>query len=217
MKGLLVKDFKLMKGQKNFYFIMIAVAVIMALFFDNPSFMIGFLSFVMSLFTLSTISYDEFDNGNAFLFTLPVSRTNYAVEKYCLALLLGGGAWVLSTILATVSAVIKETAAASDIAMTAVTIIPVLVVVQAVMIPFQLKFGGDKARIALIVAFGLLFVVGIMIVKAAEMFGINIAGIIDNLPLVRMGVIVTVLIATAAILLLVSMKISIAIMKKKEF
>ena len=49
------------------------------------------------------------------------------------------------------------------------------------------------------------------------MFGINIAGIIDNLPLVRMGVIVTVLIATAAILLLVSMKISIAIMKKKEF
>ena len=159
MKGLLVKDFKLMKGQKNFYFIMIAVAVIMALFFDNPSFMIGFLSFVMSLFTLSTISYDEFDNGNAFLFTLPVSRTNYAVEKYCLALLLGGGAWVLSTILATVSAVIKETAAASDIAMTAVTIIPVLVVVQAVMIPFQLKFGGDKARIALIVAFGLLFVV----------------------------------------------------------
>ena len=217
MKGLLVKDFKLMKGQKNFYFIMIAVAVIMAVFFDNPSFMIGFLSFVMSLFTLSTISYDEFDNGNAFLFTLPVSRTNYAVEKYCLALLLGGGAWVLSTILATVSAVIKETAAVSDIAMTAVTIIPVLVVVQAVMIPFQLKFGGDKARIALIVAFGLLFVVGIMIVKAAEMFGINIAGIIDDLPLVRMGVIVTVLIATAAILLLVSMKISIAIMKKKEF
>lgn len=217
MKGLLVKDFKLMKGQKNFYFIMIAVAVIMALFFDNPSFMIGFLSFVMSLFTLSTISYDEFDNGNAFLFTLPVSRTNYTVEKYCLALLLGGGAWVLSTILATVSAVIKETAAVSDIAMTAVTIIPVLVVVQAVMIPFQLKFGGDKARIALIVAFGLLFVVGIMIVKAAEMFGINIAGIIDDLPLVRMGVIVTVLIATAAILLLVSMKISIAIMKKKEF
>lgn len=87
-KGLFVKDFKLMKVQKNFFLVIVAVSVGMAAFYDDSTFMIGFLA--LSLFTLSTISYDEFDNGNAFLFTLPVSRTNYAVEKYCLALLLAG-------------------------------------------------------------------------------------------------------------------------------
>lgn len=217
MKGLLIKDFKLMKGQKNFFFIIIAISVGMAAFSDDLSFLIGFLSFVLSLFTLSTISYDEFDNGNAFLFTLPISRTNYTIEKYCLALLLGGGAWVLAMILAMVFGILRGTASVSDIVMAAVMILPALIVIQAVMIPFQLKFGGEKGRIALIGAVGLLFVIGIAAVKAAEMFGIDLANIINNLPAVNMGIVVTVLIVAAAILLLASMKISITIMKNKEF
>lgn len=217
MKGLLVKDFKLMKGQKNFFFIIIAISVGMAAFSDDLSFMIGFFSFVLSLFTLSTISYDEFDNGNAFLFTLPISRTNYTIEKYCLALLLGGGAWVLAMILAMAFGILRGTASVSDIAMAAVMILPALIAIQAVMIPFQLKFGGEKGRIALIGAVGLLFVIGVVGVKAAEMFGIDLADIVSRLPVVSMGVMVTALITLAAILLLVSMKISITIMKNKEF
>lgn len=217
MKGLLVKDFKLMKGQKNFFFIIIAISVGMAAFSDDLSFMIGFFSFVLSLFTLSTISYDEFDNGNAFLFTLPISRTNYTIEKYCLALLLGGGAWVLAMILAMAFGILRGTASVSDIAMAAVMILPALIAIQAVMIPFQLKFGGEKGRIALIGAVGLLFVIGVVGVKAAEMFGIDLADIVSCLPVVSMGVMVTALITLAAILLLVSMKISITIMKNKEF
>lgn len=122
------------------------------------------LTNVLSLFTLSTISYDEFDNGNAFLFTLPISRAGYAVEKYCLALLLGGGAWVLAIFFAMVIAIVRGTVSVSDIAMTAVMILPALIVIQAVMIPFQLKFGGEKGRSALIGAVGLLFVIGIVAV-----------------------------------------------------
>ena len=84
MKGLLVKDFKLMKGQKNFFLIIAAIAASTAFFSDDTSFFMGFLPFILSMFALSTISYDEFDNGNAFLFTLPISRTGYTIEKYCL-------------------------------------------------------------------------------------------------------------------------------------
>ncbi len=217
MKGLFVKDFKLMKVQKNFFLVIIAVSVGMAAFYDDSTFMIGFLPFALSLFTLSTISYDEFDNGNAFLFTLPVSRTNYAVEKYCLALLLGGSAWFAAMILAAVFGNLRGTASISEIGMIAVMILPVLIVIQAIMLPFQLKFGGEKGRIALIGALGLLFVIGIAVVKAAQMFGIDILDIIYHLPAVSMGVMIAALIAAAAILFLVSMKISIAIMKNKEF
>ena len=31
---------------------------------------------------MSSISYDEFDNGNAFLFSLPITRKDYVLEKY---------------------------------------------------------------------------------------------------------------------------------------
>lgn len=217
MKGLLIKDFRLMKGQKNFFFVIVVISVGMAAFSEDLSFMMSFLPFVLSLFTLSTISYDEFDNGNAFLFTLPVSRAGYTIEKYCLALLLGGGAWVLSVLLAMGVVILRETASLSETVMMAVMMLPPLIVIQAVMIPFQLKFGGEKGRIALIGVFGLLSVIGIAAVKAARMFGIDIEDMLGILPAASMGTIVAALMVIAVILLLISVKISISIMKNKEF
>ncbi len=66
MKGLLIKDFKLLKGQKNFFMTITAISIIMIIVSPGTSFPIGFLGFVGALFSLSSISYDEFDNGNAF-------------------------------------------------------------------------------------------------------------------------------------------------------
>ncbi|MEH2941575.1 ABC-2 transporter permease [Lachnospiraceae bacterium KK002] len=217
MKGLLIKDFRLMKGQKNFFFVIVVISVGMAAFSEDLSFMMSFLPFVLSLFTLSTISYDEFDNGNAFLFTLPVSRAGYTIEKYCLALLLGGGAWVLSVLLAMGAVILRETASLSETVMMAVMMLPPLIVIQAVMIPFQLKFGGEKGRIALIGVFGLLSVIGIAAVKAARMFRIDIEDMLGILSAASMGTIVAALMVIAVILLLISVKISISIMKNKEF
>ena len=74
MKGLLIKDFKLLKGQKNFFMTITAISIIMIIVSPGTSFPIGFLGFVGALFSLSSISYDEFDNGNAFLFSLPITR-----------------------------------------------------------------------------------------------------------------------------------------------
>lgn len=217
MKGLLIKDLRLMKVQKNFFIIFIVIAVGMAAFSYDISFMLGFLSFVLSLFTLSTISYDEFDNGNAFLFTLPISRTSYTAEKYCLALLFGGGSCIFASILAVIFGIFNKTADFSEIAMTALAILSVLIVIQSVMIPFQLKFGGEKGRIALIGALGLLFIVGIAFVKIAEMLGIDIIKVIENLPMVSMGVMAAIIFFAVVIILFISVKISISIMKGKEF
>ena len=88
MKGLFVKDLKLMMSQKNFLLLILAIVIGMMIFTDDVIFPLGFLSFTVSLFTVGTISYDDFDNGNAFLFTLPITRNHYVSEKYFLGLLL---------------------------------------------------------------------------------------------------------------------------------
>ena len=84
MKGLFVKDLKLMMLQKNFLLLILAIVIGMMIFTDDVIFPLSFLSFIVSLFTVSTISYDDFDNGNAFLFTLPITRNHYVSEKYFL-------------------------------------------------------------------------------------------------------------------------------------
>lgn len=217
MKGLLIKDFMLMKEQKNFFFMAVAIAVFMGAFYDNIAFMLGFTPFLLSTFSLSTISYDEFDNGNAFLFTLPVSRKGYAASKYCLALLLDGGACIFSTLIAVIFCIPKGNSSVFEIVMTAVIILPVLIMFQAVMIPLQLKFGSEKGRIVQIAALGLLGVIFVMAVKISKALKIDTAGIIDNLSKISMGIMAVCLFAAAAIILLISLKISVSIMKKKEF
>lgn len=55
MKGLLIKDIKLMKNQKNFFFIMLFVAVAMLFAEFDSSFVVSYFTMIASMFVLSTI------------------------------------------------------------------------------------------------------------------------------------------------------------------
>ena len=123
MKGLFVKDLKLMMLQKNFLLLILAIVIGMMIFTDDVIFPLGFLSFIVSLFTVSTISYDDFDNGNAFLFTLPITRNHYVSEKYFLGLLLGCMAWVLATVLGIITTVLKDTLPITDLVQSSLMIL----------------------------------------------------------------------------------------------
>ena len=218
MKGLLAKDLKLMMLQKNFLLLILAIVIGMMVFTDDVVFPLGFLSFVVSLFTVSTIIYDDFDNGNAFLFTLPITRNNYVVEKYFLSLLFGCIAWILATVLAVIATLLKGTLPIKELVQISLIILPIMIVIQAIMLPFQFKFGGDKGRIAMIGAFGALAVIALVIVKGAKaIFNIDLVNIVDTLPTVSMGALAIIAIIVALLLLFISMKISLSIMNKKEF
>ena len=218
MKGLFVKDFKLMALQKKFLLLILAIVIGMMVFDDDLVFPLGFFSFIVSVLTLSTISYDDFDNGNAFLFTLPVSRRNYVFEKYFLGLLFGGAAWMLATVLEIIISVQKGALPAAELMSASLIILPIMIVLQAVMLPFQLKFGADKGRIVMIGSFGAIAVIGLVIVNGAKaVFHVDLLSLLDNLPTVSMGIFLAGTFLISLLLLLLSMKISLAIMKKKEF
>ncbi|UTY40769.1 ABC-2 transporter permease [Allocoprobacillus halotolerans] len=218
MKGLLVKDFELVKVQKNFFIIIIIVALGILILGDNVTMPIGFLTFIMSLFTLSTISYDEFDNGNAFLFTLPITRQSYVLEKYGFGLILGVGAWFCITAVSMIVILIKQSMLPMDLLMMSCMFLPFTLFLQAFMIPFQIEFGSEKGRIAILGMFGLIFIVGILIKQVAEsIFHIDLLYLLDHLPQLDMSIIIVSMIFIAMILLWISSRISIAVMNKKEF
>lgn len=217
MKGLLIKDFKIMALQKNFFVLIFAIVLGMMILNADVSFPLCFFSFIMSLFVLTTISYDDFDNGYPFLFTLPITRKMYVKEKYLLATLLGGGSWIFSIILAAMVSTVKASLPISDLIMIACLILPFIILMQAVMIPFQLKYGGEKGRIAMIGTFGALGVIGIILVRGAKsLFNIDLINVFNTLSTLNMSVLVVIALLFALICLFVSLKTSIKIMKCKE-
>ena len=209
MKGLLIKDFKLIKMHRNYFAMIIAIAFVISLLTEDTTFMLGFISFITSMFTISTISYDEFDNGNAFLFTLPIDRKKYAAEKYVFGMLLGGCSLFLAIILAIILNLIEKSDTISNILISGGMLLPFILLLLSILIPFQLKFGSEKGRIVFLIS----FVLG----KSIGMLGINIAEVINRISLLGAGGLFILIFVISMIVVLFSMKVSISVMNKKEF
>lgn len=217
MKGLLIKDFKLLKNQKNFFIILVVISIGMSAFMEDVSFIIGYLTFVCSLFTLSSISYDEFDNGYAFLFSLPITRKSYVLEKYSFGLIISMVSWLFSITVVIIAGSMRNSIILKDIIITALLELLLFIILLSIMLPFQLKLGGEKSRIAIICAVGIVFVIAFVVVKTAEFFNIDLIKIFNNLPVIRMDMLIVITSVITILLLLVSLKTSVYIINKKEF
>lgn len=218
MKGLLIKDYKLILNQKNFFCLMIALSVGMLLFSDDVIFPLGFLIFVISLFTISTISYDDYNNGYAFLFTLPITRKKYVEEKYCFGLLLGSFSWILTTILGSMIILNRGVFPIQEFFLCSLFILATMIIFLSITLPFQLKFGGEKGRIALIGVLGAISIIGIVINQILiSIFHIDLGILLNTLPAINISILTFSLALIALICLWISYKISVLIMEHKEF
>ena len=217
MKGLLIKDFKLMLMQKNFFIIIIVVACLISISSQDPTFMIGFITLILSLFTVSTISYDEFDNGYPFLLTLPFSRKTYVLEKYVYGLVLGTGAWIVSVMICSLMLIVQGKPVTSDMLIGAFVILPMFLVIESLMIPVHLRFGGEKGRYALIACVGVLVVIGFVVMKIVEIFHIDVLPLILAIDALGPVMFMVILLMIGFLIMLVSLKVSLSIMNKKEF
>ena len=222
MKGLLIKDFRLLKNQKNFFILVFVMAVFLTITGGDESspatFVLPYVGFVCSFFVLSTISYDEYDNGNAFLFTQPFDRKIYALEKYIFGIVTGGaGLLLILAFILIYTDGMAEAEQTGETLFTAGVSAALLFFFLAVMIPFQLKFGPEKGRIAMFI---------VLLGTMAHVFGIvKLAGLDDSAlreaarVMGRMGLsgVAAVCIAAAAAVMVISMFISTRILEKKEF
>lgn len=219
MKGLLIKDFKLLKNQRNFFIAILLVAVVFTVSpAQGSSFAVGYLTFVCSLFTLSTISYDEFDNGYSFLFTLPFTRKEYIYEKYCFGFIVGGTIWLLSSIIACIhDSFTIPNANIIEWWPSYFMILSILFILLAFTIPLHLKFGGDKGRIFAAILFGILFAGSYIIIEAGKSAGIDLEKILDSLSTTGLGSITGIILFVSLAALGISIMISLKIIKHKEF
>lgn len=205
-----------MRGQRTFFLVIIGISVLIAVLNKDVSIISGFIPFGLSLFTLSSVSYDSFDNGNAFLFTLPFSRRTYVSEKYVLALLLAGIGWVISIIIGTVVNSWVGYLPLSELMLVYLMILPLIFIVEALMLPIQLKFGGEKGRLALIIVMGIIALFIIAAVKVAEMMQVDVYKLLDLMASMSLYMFFFILSAIAGLLMLISFQISVRIMEKKE-
>lgn len=218
MRALLIKDWKLLANQKQFFLITVFIVAMFLVTSDNPAFVVSYATIMYTVFTISTISYDDYHNGMAFLFTMPVSRKEYVAEKYCFGMLSAGitGFLVLSATMV-ISGIKGNGMNLEDILITEMTAILIAVVFLSFTIPIQLKFGAEKGRVAMMAVSIVFFILIWGGVRMMKQFHWSIGNLLRKLDEAPVEMVMCVTLAACVVFLLISATVSLRFLKHREF
>lgn len=216
IKGLMVKDFQLMRSQMKFYFIVMMLWGVVMASSLNMVFFAGYNALICSFLLVSTFSYDALENGYAYLFTLPVSRRDYIYEKYMFGFLLTTVPFLLVSAVCWAVLVIRDSGMHFGVYCLSVsTALPMAYLMLALEIPLQIKFGQEKSRIVSMLLIGGMSAAMGLIGFLSESVGV--AEVLSGIAGFGIGGVAVLVAAVVVVLLMVSYRISCRIMEKKEF
>ena len=213
MRVLLAKDIRLFRSMKNVVLIYVAM-IAASIIFGQKQMGVILINLCVVMFTylsMSTMSYDDFDNGMEFILTLPTSKKIYAIEKYVLAVI----TLVVMSIVGAgllVALGLEFNAAILDIAPMAV----IAIVLVSINLPLTLKFGSEKTKMLTLILFmGLGSLVGTLgTSNLNEILNSDLVKKITSLGKLQLGIGIGLI---AIIILFVSYCISIKISENKEY
>lgn len=180
MKGLLLKDYLLLKKQKNFLLLIILIGFIFSVNNGTAISGISYVTYVVVFISISIFSYDEADNGMMHLMTLPAGRVTYVKEKYIFSLFNPLLICTLFTVAGSIFEAIRlaDSASTMDAISELITASLILLFITwilfAVYFPIQIKFGTDKVRVVIFVIVGTIVAIGYLFSET------NIGAFIDE-------------------------------------
>jgi len=218
MKGLLIKDWKLMKNNAVFILMIIFVSIACAAGLKNSFFALGYATALISIFSVNTIAYDEYDNGMVYLFSLPISRKLYVQEKYVFAILISVVGLTIATVISiAVSLFLGEYYVIEEwIGILSLSLFFVILI-QVVIMPVRIRFDSEKHKMAMLVVCGAMAAVVGGTFAIAEMCGIDLDAFFDGILITNAWLTFAVVIIFGVCLMFLSYKLSVRFMEKREF
>lgn len=215
MMGLIVKDIKILFQRKIFFVLMFAFAVFFS--FDNDaSFGVSYFTIICTIFSSTTISYDEAGNCFSYLMALPVTKSDYVKSKYALGIIFAACAWVLSAIACgIVNIVASDALDVAEYLFASALILPVSLIVISITIPTTLKFGQQGGIIASAVLAAV--IVGVVMVAQARAGAALLFEGAGNFIEDNPYMILVFAFVVAAVVYMISFVISKKVMDGKEF
>lgn len=216
MRGLIEKDLRLMFKRKQILLVIIFVEIMLGIS-GSGNFAVVYFTLLGGIIAAGTLSYDEFDNGLEFLFTLPIDRKTYIRGKYVLCAAFCAAAWCISVILYFVTGMI--TGHSVDILgelPALFVILPSVTMVATVILPLQLKYGTEKGRVVLFVICGCLAAAFVFIQNVLFKTEDALAEFSARLQGISMGAALLGIIAFSILIVFITYNFSVRIMQKKE-
>lgn len=218
MKGLFIKDLKLLRNQKRTLLLAIALMIFFAFTMEDGLFVVNYISFFGVIVAIGTLSYDEINNGMTFMFTLSVTRRQYVLEKFLFCICTALVIWICAVGVSLGFMYYKGTLPVIPEFLLQSVTGPILAsVLISIMLPLQIKLGQEKARSGVFVLAGIVALVFIVLKLWVAPTDAEMDALLSGISGVSLETGMAVTGAAALILLVVSYFITVAIINRKEY
>lgn len=211
MKGLIKKDFLLIKSNLKSFIVIILVFTLFSM--KGEGFDVSFiLPFIAIMMFISTFSWDEFNNFNAYAITLPIGRRNIVKSKYISAIIFIAIDTIIGLIISYLTTILSKNIFDIEAILSNLfgTILG-LSIILAIWLPIVYKFGVEKGRIMLFVG---VFAIVFLCATLSKLFDftslINFLNSLDKVLFIAIPLI-------SIAIMIISYLISVRIYLKKEF
>ena len=186
MKGLLLKDWYMMRKYCRSYLLIAAVFIAVSLYRNDNLFFIFYPCLLCGMIPVNLLGYDERSRWMQYSGTLPYTKTQIVSAKYLIGLL----AQVTILIVTGIAQGVKMTVAGNFVFGEFVVLMLLMLIVatltSSISLPFIFKLGVEKGRTAYFIMIG--FVCGASILASSFFRGQLVAEIEPNAILAALAV-----------------------------
>ncbi|MHC1723073.1 MAG: ABC-2 transporter permease [Aminipila sp.] len=220
MKGLILKDFLSLKKQVLPMLLFFSVYFFISIITKNSSFLTGVIMIFCAMLPMTALSFDDRAGFSKYALTMPVSRSTLVIGKYVMALILMGLGSIFSLLL---NALIGNFTFMESLLSVAITMLIGSLMIS-ISLPPIFKFGVEKGRFIMI---GIVMIIGFLggftvigfgngdASMTIDDNGFSLGSKID--AFFNSNLVFVAILAFSALIFLISMGLSIAIYRKKDF
>ena len=207
MKGLLLKDWYMMKKYCRAYLLIAVVFIAVSLFSNDNMFFVFYPCLLCGMIPVNLLGYDERSRWMQYSGTLPYTKTQIVSGKYLIGLLSQITILVATGVAQAAKMLIAHNFELGNFAVLMLLMLIVSTLTSSICLPFVFKLGVEKGRTAYYIMIG--FVCGASVLASSILRGQLVSEIQPNLILA--------LVAVAGIgIYILSWYLSIVFFKKRE-
>ena len=154
MKGLLIKDFYMMKKYCRAYLLIAVVFIAVSFFAEENLFMTFYPCLLCGMIPENLVAYDERSHWMEFSGTLPYTKAQIVSGKYLIGLMTQAALLVVTGVAQGIRMAMAGSFALRDFAVLMLLMLCVSTVASSITMPFVFKLGVEKGRVAYYVMVG---------------------------------------------------------------
>lgn len=207
MKGLLLKDWYMMKKYCRAYLLIAAVFIAVSLFSNDNLFFVFYPCLLCGMIPVNLLGYDERSRWMQYSGTLPYTKEQIVSAKYLIGLLAQVAMLLVTAIAQGVKMTVGGNFVFGEFAVLMLLLLTMATLTSSISLPFIFKLGVEKGRTAYYVMIG--FVCGASVLASSFLRGHLVSEIQPNAFL-------AILAAVGIGVYILSWYLSIIFFKKRE-